>query len=224
MKKMTCAKTASALLGPTGAGPAAGLHTLRILALGISTLCMSPAGISAIGIFIAAMPEMAFAQADGEELDMTLGGGGAGWPVAGVPPAGRLAPAEIAAEVRRAGFYPVSRPVRRGRVYVLFAVDQDDMEVKLTVDAESGRVLWVAGAVAHLGGPGYYRSLWHAERPPAPPTDIPGAGAVARKTAPRHAKRFPPLPRTRPQDLGEAQGAEPQASSAVTLVPVAPLE
>jgi len=164
------------------------------------------------------MPEMALAQADGEELDMTLGGGAA-WP------AGRLSPAEIAAEVRRAGFYPVSRPVRRGRVYVLFAVDQDDMDVKLTVDAESGRVLWAAGAVAHLGGPGYYRSLWHAERPPVPPADIPGAAATARKTAAGREKRFPPLPRNRPLDLGgKTQGGEPQASSAVTLVPVAPLE
>jgi hypothetical protein len=180
---------------------------------------MSAAGILAIGTFVAAMPEMALAQTDGEDVDMTLSGSGAAWP------ASRLAPAEIAAKVRRAGFHPVSRPVRRGRVYVLFAVDQDDMDVKLTVDAESGRVLWAAGAVAHLGGPGYYRSLWHAERPPVPPADIPGAAATSRKTTGRNAKPFPPLPRTRPLDLGgEAQGGEPQASSAITLVPVAPLE
>jgi hypothetical protein len=209
MKKMTCAKTTGALLGP-----AATLHALCVSALGISAVCML-----AIGTLVAAMPETAIAQTSSEELDGTLGGGGAAWS------AGRLAPAEIAAEVRRAGFYPVSRPVRRGRVYVLFAVDQDDMDVKLTVDAESGRVLWAAGAVAHLGGPGYYRSLWHAERPPLPSADVPGVTATARKTATRNTKRFPPLPRTRPLDLGgEAQGGEPQASSAITLVPVAPLE
>jgi hypothetical protein len=133
--------------------------------------------------------------------------------------AGPLPPAEILAEVRREGFYPVSRPVHRGRVYVLFAVDQDDMDVKLTVDAASGRVLWVAGAVAHLGGPGHYRTRWRSEH--LPPADIvPNARAEgARHTS---MKRFPPLPRTRPVDLAgtPAQGG-PQGTAAV---PVAPLQ
>jgi hypothetical protein len=203
MKKMTCVETTCAS------------------ALGISALCM--AAIAAIGIAGVAFPERARAQADGATLDMPFD---MTWPVAGTPGmAGPLLPAEVLAEVRREGFYPVSRPVQRGRVYVLFAVDQDDMDVKLTVDAASGRILWVAGAVAHLGGPGHYgyRTHWRAAH--LPPEDIPNAhGAGARHTS---LKRFPPLPRARPVDLAgtPAQGEPPAAAApGVTMVPVAPLQ
>ncbi len=89
--------------------------------------------------------------------------------------AGTLPPAEILAGIRREGFYPVGRPVQHGGVYVLFAVDQDDFEVALTVDAASGQVLWVTGAVAHFGSAGFYGSSrplwWH--RPQAAPADMP---------------------------------------------------
>jgi hypothetical protein len=54
------------------------------------------------------------------------------WPAGAAATTGTLPRAEILAEVRREGFYPVGRPVRRGRVYVLFAVDQDDFDVQLT--------------------------------------------------------------------------------------------
>jgi hypothetical protein len=188
--------------------------------------------VSAIGISVAAFPERALAQEDGTALDMPFD---MTWPVGGASTmTSPLPPADIMAEVRREGFYPVSRPVHRGRVYVLFAVDQDDMDVKLTVDAATGHVLWVAGAVAHLGGPGHYgaRSHWRAERPPMPPADIPNAASTARSSAratdsrPASLKRFPPLPRTRPVDLAGAAApahGEPPAP-AVTMVPVAPLE
>jgi hypothetical protein len=215
---------------------ARGFPSLRVPArclsiLGISVLCIP--GISAIAISVAAWPEPVLAQAEGEGPDTTFD---ITWPVTGVPAvAGPLEPAEILAEVRREGFYPVSRPVHRGRVYVLFAVDQDDMDVKLTVDAASGRVLWVAEAVAHVGGPRYYgyRSLWRSERPPPmPPADIPNAGTAPRNNTRAGAslKRFPPLPRTRPAELAgnapPAQGESQPAAfpSPVTLVPVAPLE
>jgi len=106
-----------------------------------------------------------------------------------------LPPYEIIASVRSAGFRPLSRPVQRGPVYVLFAVDRYFMDVRVTVDARSGRVLSatrLAGAL--YGGPGYdghdvlprpqtlgYPPL--AERPPrgyerapVPPADVPGYG------------------------------------------------
>lgn len=222
MKKMTRAM-----------GPAV-VISANISAIGASALRMSAIGLSAAGIFLAALPERALAQTDTAPLDRSLGG--VTWPVAGEPSgmAGPLPPAEILAEVRREGYYPIGRPALRGRVYALFAVDQDDMDVKLTVDAASGRVLWVAGAVARVGGPGYYgRPLWRAERPPVPPADIPGAAPsnrTHRATGASHAalKRFPPLPRTRPMDLAGVPRAqdEPQATAAspVLLVPVAPLE
>ncbi len=186
----------------------------------------------AVWLFTAVASGQARAQADGA-ADMA-------WPAA---MAGALPPAEILAEVRREGFYPVGRPVQRGRVYVLYAVDQDDFDVKLTVDAASGQVLWVTAAVARFGGPGKYgyRPLWR-ERPPVPPAEVP-AGPAARNNAGsvrNHAslKRFPPLPRTRPADLAgtasrngtPADSAPPApspiqpAAAPITMAPVAPLE
>jgi hypothetical protein len=192
----------------------------------------------AVGFFVAVSPELTLAQPDGAAFDMT-------WPVGAAAMAGALPPAEILAEVRREGFYPIGRPVQRGRVYVLFAVDQDDMDVKLTVDAASGQVLWVAGVVAHFGGPGYYgyRSIWRSERPPVPPVEVPIAGPSVRNSAGsagtrHHASMKPPLPRIRPANLAgaaakdsvppaqneSAVAVQPGAAPPLTMVPVAPLE
>jgi hypothetical protein len=165
-----------------------------------------------------------------------------------------LGPSEIVAEVRRAGFEPISRPVQRGRVYLLLALDQDGVDVKLTVDAGSGRVLWAAEVTGMpYGAPDYYgyRAWSRYERPPLPPANIPSTGAgrtnfgqVRNNTS---VRRFPPLPRTRPADLAGAVAKEtgagarsaPKATAAgqshvapaptvrpaqPTMVPVAPLE
>lgn len=189
----------------------------------------------AVGLFVAVSPGLALAQADGAapELtemtfdDVTLPE--MNWPGA-VMASGTLPPREILAEVRREGFYPVGRPVQRGPVYVLFAVDQDDFDVKLTVDAASGRVLWVAGAVARFGGPGYYghRSVWR-EHPPVPPVEVPAPRNISVVAGTRHTslKRFLPLPRSRPAGLAAAPARDDAAlpvAPAVTMAPVAPLE
>jgi hypothetical protein len=192
----------------------------------------------AVGFFVAVSPELAFGQPDGGAFDMT-------WRASAAAMATTLPPAEILAEVRREGFYPIGRPVQRGRVYVLFAVDQDDMDVKLTVDAASGQVLWVAGVIAHFGGPGYYgyRSIWRSERPPVPPVEVPIAGPSVRNSTGsagtrHHASMKPPLPRIRPAGLvgaaakdsaspaqnGPTAAAQPGAAPPITMVPVAPLE
>jgi hypothetical protein len=192
----------------------------------------------AVGLFVAVSPGLALAQADSAAPDLTektsdkMTWPEMTWPEmtgpAGAAAAtGMLPPAEILAEVRREGFYPVGRPVKRGRVYVLFAVDQDDFDVQLTVDAASGRVLQVAGAVARVGGPGHYgyRSIWR-ERRPAPPADIAPARNSSGPAGTRHAslKRFPPLPRNRPLSLAGASDTAPLPAPTVTMVPVAPLE
>jgi hypothetical protein len=154
-------------------------------------------------------PVLALAQSNGAARDIA-------WPPAGVSAtAGALAPPEIEAEVRRAGFEPMSRPLQRGRVYVLFALDPYDMDVKLTVDAGSGRVLWVAGVSgARYGGAGYFshRPWSRYERPPPPPGDIPNiwpgknnSGSVRSSASLRPAL---PLPRTRPADLTSAAAKE----------------
>src|SRR5258708_36361512 len=164
---------------------------------------------SALVVFVAMPPVLAVAQSSGGARDTT-------WPLAGVSATlGMLAPAEIEAAVRRAGFEPMRRPLQRGRVYVLFALDPYDMDVKLTVDAGSGRVLWVAGVSgARYGGAGYFshRPWSRYERPPPPPGDIPNiwpgknnSGSVRSSASLRPAL---PLPRTRPADLTSAAAKE----------------
>ena len=166
---------------------------------------------SALVVVTAMPPVLALAQPSGVARDIA-------WPPAGVStPLGMLAPPEIEAEVRRAGFEPTSRPLQRGRVYVLFALDPYDMDVKLTVDAGSGRVLWVAGVDGtRYGGPGYfsYRPWSRYERPPTPPGDIPNvwpgknnSGSVRSSASLRPAL---PLPRTRPADLTSAAAPPPR--------------
>jgi hypothetical protein len=187
----------------------------------------------AVGLFVAVSAGLALAQADSAAPDLTemtsdkITLPEMTWPAGVAAIAGTLPPAEILAEVRREGFYPVGRPAHRGRVYVLFAVDQDDFDVQLTVDAASGRVLRVASAVARFGGPGHYgyRSIWR-QRPPVLPADIsPARNSSGAAGTRRHAslKRFPPLPRNRPVSLAGAPDTPPPAP-AVTMVPVAPLE
>src|SRR5437899_2287413 len=91
--------------------------------------CIKRALGSALVVFAAVPPVLALAQSGGAARDTT-------WPIAGVPATvGMLAPPEIEAAVRRSGFEPISRPLQRGRVYVLFALDPYDMDVRLTVDA-----------------------------------------------------------------------------------------
>jgi hypothetical protein len=165
---------------------------------------------SALVIFAIMPLGLALAQPNGWTRDMT-------GPAPGFSStAGALTPPEIVAEVRRAGFDPIGRPVQRGRVYVLFARDPYDTDVKLMVDAGSGRVLWVTGVIgARYGGAGYYtyRPLPRYERPPVPPGDIPNIGTGNTNSGPVRSsasmRPAPPLPRTRPTDLAVAKETTP---------------
>jgi hypothetical protein len=164
---------------------------------------------SAFIVFAAMPPVLALAQSNGVARDTN-------WPVVGASaPLDMLAPPQIEAAVRRAGFEPTSRAVQRGRVYVLFALDPYDMDVKLSVDAGSGRVLWVTDATGpRYAGAGYYSyHPWSRyERPPPPPGDIPNIrpgknnSGSARNSAPMRPAL--PLPRTRPADLTAAAAKE----------------
>jgi hypothetical protein len=147
----------------------------------------------------------------------------------GPPFAETLPPGDIIASVRSAGFNPLSRPVQRGAVYVVFAVDRYFMDVRVMVDARSGRVLSATRLAGVMyGGPGYggyevvpgappgylppygERPLRGAERPPVPPADVPLHGPGGNQINPSEnpqpvdvAKRSmpprPPLPRARPE-------------------------
>jgi hypothetical protein len=50
-------------------------------------------------------------------------------------------PDQITANVRAAGLQPLSRPVLRGAIYYLRAVNPERAEMHVAVDARSGRVL-----------------------------------------------------------------------------------
>jgi hypothetical protein len=141
---------------------------------------------------------------------------------AGSPPFEEgLPPYEILASVRSAGFHPLSRPVRRGPVYVLFAADRYLVDVRVTVDARTGRVMSatrLAGALS--GGPGYdghdvmprSQTLGYPpvaehpprgyERAPVPPANVPNVGdAPPLADARRAPSARAPLPRSRPGDV-----------------------
>ena len=165
-----------------------------------------------------------------------------------------LAPSEIMMEARQAGFEPVSRPLQRGAVYVVVARDGGDTDVKLTIDAHSGRLLWVAdisgtrygGYYGYYGYPAWARRV----RSPVPPADIPNIGPDRNNVKPygtAASVRSSSLPRTRPGELTSAANKESVAPAqaaaavspavpvspdpapaatppAVTMVPIAPLE
>jgi hypothetical protein len=154
-----------------------------------------------------------------------------------------LAPSQIIMEVRRAGFEPIGRPVQRGPVYVVSALN-GGIDVWLTVDAHSGRLLWVADISRTRYGGDYGYPAWPPRaRPLMPPADIPNIGPDSNNFRPDRAavRHSTPLPPTRPGELtnvvNKESAAPPQAAAPVrpevapatkpppvTMVPVAPLE
>jgi hypothetical protein len=129
---------------------------------------------------------------------------------------GGLSPSEITASVRSAGLDPRSRPLQRGGVYFLFAIDRKYMDVRVTVDATTGRVLSVTRlAGMRFGGPGYdgFEMLSRLpERAPAPPADIANRG-TARSAG--SASSSPPRapPRAYPGEAVAASVAEASAKA-----------
>jgi hypothetical protein len=134
-------------------------------------------------------------------------------PYAPMPPrADMLPPQEAMTVIRSMGLEPISRPVLRGRVYVVRSVDEDGIAVSAIVDARSGMVLQVVEA-----GPYAPPQGWRAARgdaymaspesiPPGliPPESVPPGtmrppiGSVIRPApAPKVATRAP-LPRPAP--------------------------
>jgi hypothetical protein len=92
---------------------------------------------------------------------------------------------QISANVRAAGLEPLSRPVLRGAVYYLRAVNRARTEMRVAIDARSGRVL-SATRVAY--------------EPPAPPAA--GEPGLAQAQAPVPAPASAPAPRYEPYVSG----------------------
>src|ERR1700722_8502949 len=78
------------------------------------------------------------------------------------PAYGALPPVRIAAIVRAAGFDPLFRPMRQGDTYVLRALDRNEVEYRLVIDAFTGRTISIRAtgdsrpyARTYRGEPGY---------------------------------------------------------------------
>ena len=56
---------------------------------------------------------------------------------------GVLPPYEIVTIIRSTGLDPLGRPIRRGPHYVLYAIGDDDREVRVLVNARSGKIVSV---------------------------------------------------------------------------------
>jgi hypothetical protein len=125
---------------------------------------------------------------------------------------------EIVAIVRSAGLEPLHRPLRQGQGYVLRAVNPAGREVRVIVDAESGRIV----RITTLPGPKYPPPVTMPyERPPsrgvavpdghgprlripAPPAEADAAPPAGRGIRPAPSQKSaapmtPPLPRPRPE-------------------------
>jgi hypothetical protein len=191
-----------------------------------------------------AFPVGAGAQVSGADAGRPYGA----QPFASGPPAYAGSPRyalpsdQISANVRAAGLEPLSRPVLRGAVYYLRAVNRARTEMRVAIDARSGRVL-SATRVAYeppappaAGEPGpaqapapapryepYVSGRGYSEAAPVPPADVPvegrplPPGRVPNYGVTSPAKRLaaqPPLPRARPGESGEVTGSVPEAAAA----------
>jgi hypothetical protein len=143
---------------------------------------------------------------------------------------------QIAVNVRAAGFAPLSRPALRGAVYYLRAMSRGNVEMRVAVDARTGRVLSAtqvsdsqraaAGSPVPDAPPRYeprVRGSGYSETAPLPPADVPVASQPAPELPPAPAKKLAAQPPRTP--LAKGPGAnvpaapaanEPAASASAT--------
>ena len=160
-----------------------------------------------------------------------------GPPAYGGGPRYALSPDQITTNVRAAGLEPLSRPLLRGTIYYMHAVNRARVEMRVAIDARSGRVLSAtrvayeppaappAGEPAPAPAPRYEPYLstrGYSEAAPSPPTDVPGGaqptppGRVPNYGATSPVKRLAGQrpPRARPSESGEVTGSVPEAPAA----------
>jgi hypothetical protein len=135
---------------------------------------------------------------------------------------------QVAVNVRAAGFAPLSRPALRGAVYYLRAMGRGKVEMRVAVDARSGRVLSatrvsdtqraVAESPVPDAPPRYeprVRGSGYSETAPLPPTDVP----VASQPAPAIPVTAPPAKKLA---APRAPASAPAATAAVAPAPSTP--
>jgi hypothetical protein len=122
------------------------------------------------------------------------------------PRNGALPPFRIAAMVRAAGFEPLFRPARQGDTYVLRALDRNEVEYRLIIDAYTGRNI----SIRATSEPGPYARVYRGG--PAPMY-----GRVFGPDDDRYAPRYgAPPPQVRPPQTARATPAPPPAQTKPT--------
>ena len=120
--------------------------------------------------------------------------------------AGTMPPDQIAANVRAAGWQPLSRPVLRGPVYIMRALNRRNFELRVAIDARSGRIVSAtrlafdqprpAGGYATGPAPApryepYMSPRGYSEAAPMPPGDVP----IDSRPIPPDSRPMPPVGR-----------------------------
>jgi hypothetical protein len=149
---------------------------------------------------------------------------------------------QVAVNVRAAGFAPLSRPALRGAVYYLRAKSRGNVEMRVAVDARTGRVLSAtrvsdtqrAAAESPVPDtpPRYeprIRGTGYSETAPLPPADVPVASQptpvapVAAPPAPAKKLAAPRAPAaSTPAAAAAAAPADSTPAASASAAPAAP--
>jgi hypothetical protein len=138
---------------------------------------------------------------------------------AGAHPVDGLPPYEILTIVRSAGFDPIGRPMRNGKIYTLLALDPYDAELRLIVDARTGRVLSANEVDARFAAPppGY-------DGPPPlyPPGGAPVYGRIFGPPDDGLGRPRPPrgVPNAKPSDAKPPDTKPPESKTVATVAPL----
>ena len=158
-----------------------------------------------------------------------------GTPVYAQPYRAASAQDQILANVRAAGLAPLSRPALRGAVFYVRAMSRNNVEVRVAVDARTGRVL---AATRVADAPRYepaIRGQGYSEAAPLPPGEVPLANravvdpippAPARAAAPVQKKLAaqPPARAAGGGSADEVTGSVQQAPATTTAPVSKPME
>jgi hypothetical protein len=146
---------------------------------------------------------------------------------------GMVPSGQAIASTRAAGLQPLSRPALRGAFYYLRAINRRNIEVRVTVDARTGRIVSATQLAFDSPRAGaapppppryepYVRGGGYSEEAPLPPGNVPVEGRPLPDRAPVAAAPPPPrrlaapVPRSRPADsTAEVTGSLPAASAPV---------
>jgi hypothetical protein len=148
---------------------------------------------------------------------------------------------QVAVNVRAAGFAPLSRPALRGAVYYLRAKSRGNVEMRVAVDARTGRVLSAtkvsdtqrtATESSVPDAPPRYepriRGTGYSETAPLPPADVPVAAQPAPAAPiaappPAPAKKLAAQPPRAPSPPAAAMPASPSTETpTASAAPPAP--